>query len=231
VRTPAAILAIETSNPSAWRDNDAWSPGVALGVVEGTGVRLLGVRASDPRDRDDPFLAHAAELLSAHGLHPSDLARVAVSSGPGGFTSVRVAVTAGKVIGLATGAALCLIPSAHVAARRIDHPSFAVALASKGDDAWVTPIRDGRPDQGRLVGARHLEGLSIGLLLADDHLPLPMREECARLGIVIERPTFDPVDLLHLSVHADTVDVHRATPLYPRQAEAVRKWRELHGDR
>lgn len=231
MRTPAAILAIEISNPSAWRENDDRSPGIAVGVMEGTGVRLLGMKASDPRDRDDPFVAHAAELLAEHGLEPRDLARVAVSAGPGGFTAVRVAVTAGKVISLSTGAELCLIPSAHVAARRIDHPSFAVALASKGDDAWLTPIRGGVPEAGRLAEARDLAGMRIGLLLADDHLPASMREECERLGIVVERPMFDPADLLELAVHAEKVDVHRAVPLYPRQAEAVRKWRALHGDR
>lgn len=234
------ILAIETSNPSATADTpDATSPGVALGEPDarcppgGGGVRALGVEPLAPRARHDDDLMPAIDrLLRRIGAAPRDLARVGVSIGPGGFTGLRIAVTTAKVIAFATGAACVGVPTARVVARRAVHAGrpFAVALASKGESAWVTTFDASGAESGpgRLRAAADLPGLGVPLLIADRFLPDAMRAACTRLGIAVVPPVFDPLACLELTAAAAPCDPVLLAPIYPREPEAVRLWRDRH---
>jgi tRNA threonylcarbamoyladenosine biosynthesis protein TsaB len=225
------ILGVEISNPSARDAHAAWAPGVALArLAQGTLTPIAEepLAAADPHD--DDLLPSIARLVARSGLRPRDLAAIAVSVGPGGFTALRISTAAGAMLAEATGAACVGVPSAHVVARRVhaDTP-FAVALASKGDSAWVQPFdaRAAPTAPGRLLHAPDLASLAVPLLVADHYLPEPFRAEAARLRIDIRPPVFSALACIEAALSLDPVDPARLLPLYPREPEAVTKWRAL----
>lgn len=226
-------LAIETSNPSAAGGGSG--PGVAVGYLGVAGVELLGVEMLRTAARHDDDLMPAVERLwSRLGCARGELRRVAVSLGPGGYTGLRVAVVAAKVIAEALGAECVGVPSAWVVARRVsdDLPRpFAVALASKRETTVITRFAErDRPEGGtREVDAAGLESEPIRALVADRHLGRSLREACAARGLRIDEPVFDPAACLEASAGVAGCDPLRLTPVYGREPEAVRKWRELHG--
>lgn len=144
------MLAIEISNPSSGPRGMlpqeegaerpvAAGPGVALGRTRGTcGTDLLGVELLGEAMRHDDDLMPAIDRLCRRcDVKPSDLASIAVSIGPGGYTSLRIAVATAKMLAEATGASTIAVPSASVAAWSITiDPPALVCLASKGDTAW-----------------------------------------------------------------------------------------------
>jgi tRNA threonylcarbamoyladenosine biosynthesis protein TsaB len=217
-------LAIETSNPSS-----GGHAGVAIG-----GRKAIRVEPIAPTGRHDDDLLPAIDRLTARlGVAPGDLKRVAVSVGPGGFTGLRVAVAAAKMICEVTGARAVAVPSALVVARRVPaRGPFAVALASKGETTFLTVFDEtGRPrTDGSLARAAELDGLDVGLLIADRFLPESFREACERLGIRIESPEFDAGGCLEAAAGLPDSDASTLVPLYPREPEAVTKWRHLHGE-
>jgi len=236
---PADVtLAIEISNPSA-ATRGVSATGVALargGALLAAPFSLLAVEplAAD-KGQDDDLLPAIDRVCRAAGVRAKDLALIGVSIGPGGFTALRMAIAAAKMIADVSGARCVGIPSAHVAAQSVISPApFAVALASKGDDAFVTcfePHTAGivaARDQGRLAAAAHIAGLDIRLLVADRFLPPAMRDAAAAAGIAIVEPVFDPAACARLvAASTTTIDPIDLLPLYPREPEAVVKWRAL----
>jgi len=243
VARPRVILAIETSNPSAWEAGQASRPGVALGRVGADGsVEVLGVRGLDAtRPHDDELMPEIAKMVEGAGLRARDVTDVAVSAGPGGYTAVRLAVTTAKLIAESTGARAVAVPSALVAAwkagaglraRGVDR--FAVAISSKGVTTHLSVCEvtsSGVRVVGEpcVVGAAELEKALGGasVLVADRFLPETIRARAAALGVEIIAPEFDPVACLHASVDMEAVDPVMLLPIYAREPEAVTKWREL----
>jgi len=227
---PDVCLAIEVSNPSAEA-----GAGVAVGGFVRGAVEPLGSEPLAPdRTHDDDLLPAIERLFSRLGLAPGNIARVGVSIGPGGFTSLRMACAAAKMICEVNGAQCVGVPSAHVVARRITSSApFAVALASKGDTAFVTRFTapDAPDGPGRLVGADDLAALDAPLLIADRYLPQPVRERAAALNIEIREPVFDAAACLECAAGASPIDPLELLPIYPRPPEAVVKWRALHPPR
>jgi len=252
-------LAIEISNPSSWKAGCAWSPGVALGRVhrrrmpdvpagQPTGqpselggqtelvtpevhIELLGVEPIDASRRHDDEVMPAIERICAEaGVRPAQLERVAVSCGPGGFTGLRIAVTTAKFIAEGSGAACVGVPSSLVVARRVVAPGLvAIALASKGDAAYVTVYEDGRVvREGETMAVAGLEATGASTLVGDGFLPEGMRAWAERAGVRVVAPVFDPVACLEASALVEPVEAARLTPIYAREPEAVTKWRQLH---
>lgn len=232
------IVAIETSNPSANQAGTGSSgAGVALGVLRDVRVAdLLGVEPlHEERAHDDDLVPAIDRLARRVGITPDRITLVAVSVGPGGFTALRIAVAAAKMIAEATGARCIAVPSAHVVARRVEHPGrpFAVALASKNDSAFVTrfdePARPRAP--GSLLTEPDMRSLGVDLLVADRFFPEHIRQACAALGIAVVPPRFDPAACLEAALDLPDIDPVALLPIYPRLPEAVVKWRQLHPPR
>lgn len=233
--TARLTLAIEASNPSAARAGSG--PGVAAGMVREDGVDVLGVEMLRTAGRHDDDLMAAVDRLWSRVERPrEEIERVAVSIGPGGYTGLRIAVVAAKMIAEASGALCVGVPTALVVSRRAapDLPApFGVALASKGRTTVVTVFASLSAPAGgpREIDAQGLVSLGLRALIADAHLPRPIRERCAESGIRIDEPVFDPAACLEASAGVAPVDPSRLAPLYGREPEAVRKWREAHGRR
>lgn len=258
-------LAIETSNPSA-----SSTLGVCVGVLPALGapgtpalqagsleVHILSqasVTTDAPAQRNEDRLMLAIDqAMNAAGLSPRHIKRIAVSIGPGGFTSVRLAVTTAKCIAEVTGAHCIPVPTPLVAAFRFaphatphatphahQPATFAVALASKGPDAYIQ-VFEARGDsptpltRGTVLDADAFEALARALpnpittLLADSFLPQPLRARAAARNIAVAPIHLDPVACLAASRDIPAVDPIALQPLYPREPEAVTKWRALHG--
>lgn len=238
-------------SPQAWLEG----PGVAVGeLVDVTDDNPLGVRvlatarlseapAREPGPvkarNEDRLMVAVDEAMKAAGLAPRHLKRIAVSVGPGGYTSVRLAVTTAKCIAEVTGAQCVGVPTTLVAAvvraARGAKGAFGVALASKGSDAFVQAFDNlgNSLGDGALLDAPGLEALrqrhAIEALLCDQFLPEAMRAHALAAGLSLEALVLDPVGCLAASRGLTGVDPVSLVPLYPREPEAVTKWRTMHG--
>lgn len=194
-------------------------------------------------------------LCEQEQVSPRDLGMVGVSAGPGGYTGLRVALTVAKCIADATGAKLRLIPSALSAAAGLEPAGpTLVCLASKRETVHATMV--GVTDKwladhaAALVGEAGAAGdpgsawpgrwVEIGLIEAgvvaslgatrvvgDSHLPGPFREAAAAVGAEVVSPSFGPEGVLRLMGRFPDADPASAAPIYPREPEAVTRWREL----
>lgn len=224
------ILAIETSNPSAAVSKPG--AGVALGEVRTDGgVRPIAVEwLRESARHDDDLMPAIDRLVRGAGRGPRDIARIAVSVGPGGYTGLRIAVATGNLMGLALGAQTVAVPSATVVARRVvatDQP-FAIALASKDTTTCVTRFdASGHAIEpmNQVMSESGLESLCVARLIADRFLPPLIRDRALALGMVIEPPEFDPVACLEVSI---AIAPGVLTPIYAREPDAATLWRQRH---
>jgi tRNA threonylcarbamoyladenosine biosynthesis protein TsaB len=236
-------LAIETSNPSA-HEPGLPAPGVAIGVVDSGAVRVLDSEPIDTRPgADDDLLPAIARVFARNNITPRELDSIAVSIGPGGYTALRIAAATAKMLAMSTGAACIGVPSALVAYAALADRSrrVAVALSSKDQTAFIT-VFDGAapnpqanqpnsPSPGRLMSAADLAELHADVLLADRFLPEAMRAAAIARGLALAPLVLEPRSCLIASVAISPITPSELLPLYPREPEAVTKWRKLHPPR
>lgn len=237
------VLGIETSNPSSAVDgSDIGRPGVAIGVVEGGVARVVGVERLRPRGpHHDDLMGAIDRVCRVAGVDRRSIVRVAVSIGPGGYTSLRIATATAMMLGEALRAEVVGVPSAWVAARRVQGSGgrgerFVVALASKGESVWVTVFERGAAGSvvevvpGRLGGVAEVEASGTGAttLVADGFVPPGLRARVIELGWGVEPLVMEPAACVEVGACVQAYD-GVVTPLYGREAEAVVKWRERRG--
>ncbi len=222
------ILAIETSNPGP-----RGRGGVALARrTPGGTFEVLAERSAGGPTED--LMAAIARACEGAGVSPTELERVVVSLGPGGYTSLRIAVTAAKMIARATGASCVGVPTAEVVAASTPRGAGAcvVALASKGETAYVAIVDasgrvTGEPGE---MGASGIAALGVDVLIADGHLPPSMREAARARGMRVVEPRFDAAACARLGADRPATEPTELIPIYPREAEAIRLWRARGGD-
>lgn len=228
-------LGIETSNPAAAESGDGnpSAPAVAAARVTAEGeLDTIETEPIAPTGRHDDDLVPAIDRLTRRlDLRATDLHRVCVSIGPGGFTGLRVAVATAKMLHEVTGAEVVPVPSANVAAHALtgdDRPAV-VCLASKRGTAHVTVY--GNASAPRVAGvlneAEFVElcaARSIRTIVSDHHLP----EGWARATQHLNRyaPAFCAAACLRLGMAFAAADAVRLVPAYPREPEAVTRWKE-----
>jgi tRNA threonylcarbamoyladenosine biosynthesis protein TsaB len=233
-------LAIEISNPSSGPRGEVRA-GPESTVLAGPGVALARDGGEPDTEllnqtgrHDDDLMPAIDRLFRRAGARPADLSRIALSIGPGGYTSLRIAVATAKLLAEATGAQVLPIPSAHVAAFFIpDAAPMLVCLASKGTTAHATllpagPHRFAHAQVLGLIDAAALAPSGCRTIVGDRFLPEPFRDAAQRAKIPILEPVFAAASLLHLARAASPADPLALAPLYAREAEAVTQWRLRH---
>ncbi len=196
----------------------------------------------EPGIRRDDVLQPAIEsLFDQAGLAPPDLEGCGCSLGPGGFTGLRITIAIARAMAIALRIPLYGIPSAVVAALSTPTPPgrVIVALASKGESAWLTRIehpREGRwAGPGELVTADDLGPWLEGVvsIIADEHFPGSFKEAAEAASIEIMEPRYNATCCLQMTSDRHKHGLHddpmAMLPLYPRPPEAVSLWEAREG--
>ncbi len=114
------------------------------------------------------------KLLKGFGLKPSDLDAVAVSQGPGFFTSLRVGVSAAKALAHALGLKLVAVPTLWIYASSWEgEGTLIVAQPASSRDFFLSVFRraEGGDEWSELTKAKMVYGPSCVRSLPED-LPL-----------------------------------------------------------
>ncbi len=196
------------------------------------------------RDRDDVLPGIESALADA-GIRASSLAAVAVDVGPGGFTGLRISIAAGQAIAEVASAMVIAVPAALVAAGSTPSISAStgvviVCAAAKSGTVWCSRLKRATIDEPwRILGTPGIVDRLTGdfdpsAVLADEHVDPALLEESRRSGISIVPPVFNASVLADIAIQRGPDvrvldDPARLLPLYPREPEAVRKWRERPG--
>lgn len=112
------ILAIDTATPQV---------GVAVGSKEGV---IAQVRLARGRRHAEQLAPAIAYTLGEAGVSADHLAAIAIGTGPGLFTGLRVGVTTGKVMAQALSVPVVPIPSLDLLAYPVRFTDRAVAAVS-----------------------------------------------------------------------------------------------------
>jgi len=221
------LLAIELSQRSG-----------GAAVIDASGdLHTVGFEGGR-RDRDD-VLPGIHAVLARAGVAASTLRCVAVDVGPGGFTGLRISIAAAQAIAEVANATVVGVPGAVVAATATPAlgetlGEIVVLSAAKAGTAWRTRLGRDDTDRGwRIIGDPGIidrpDDRACVAVLADEHVP----SELVRSTVSdppVHSPSFDAAAVARIAlgggpdllVHADPA---RLMPIYPREPEAVRRWR------
>jgi len=223
---------------------DASQRRTAIALARGPVVFERLVEHAEARDRE-PFWDELQDLFREAVVEPWQVEAVAVALGPGGFTGLRVSIAFAKAFALARDVPAIGLGSAAVFAAsdasRGGKGPWLVALASKAETAWGARVTrdDGAvfvEDVGEVVDAASLMpkvsavAAAGGAILSDEHLDPALLEVVRRSDARLRPIATDPCGLALLVQLAfarkATIDPMALAPIYPREPEAVTKWRQ-----
>ncbi|HWV21560.1 MAG TPA: tRNA (adenosine(37)-N6)-threonylcarbamoyltransferase complex dimerization subunit type 1 TsaB [Devosia sp.] len=177
---------------------DTAAPRLQLAVLRADGATDVSV--------DDIATGHAeilferlAALLARNGLTHADVNRIAVTTGPGSFTGLRIGLSAARGLGLARKLPVLGLPSLF---------SLSLGVAS----GPVTVLLDARR------GEAYFQGFSAPGIAETAPMLLPIEEARSRLvpgATLIESPFVDLAAMVRFAGKADPL-------LYPPHAAYIR---------
>lgn len=232
------MLAIELSQRSG---------GVAVVTGEGD---LVARSVTGGRREKDELVPAIRDALDAANVSVPELATVAVDVGPGGFTGLRISIAAAQALGEIPGATVVGVPGAEVAVASTpacNHPTLSgtilVVSATRNGTAWATRFHRGSPTDHwvTMEEAGLIESLpkeSFTAILADGHLDPGWRTSLEADGIPTIEPVHSAEGLARLLLHSMEAppstwhvsgDAATLRPIYPREPEAVRLWKDRTG--
>lgn len=250
-------LALEAGNPSVPLPaiSGACVGTLVPGSLEHCEVLATAELVRVERQRDD-LLPCIDRALRAAGVGPERIEAVAVSVGPGGFTSIRQAIAAGAMLACAATArrgqpvACIAVPSVlsawcgwrAAAAKPAARGVCGVALASKSDSIYAAVFAGRQPQDAlraaggaRIVRAAEadewVQGIADGELVADGHLPDGFVRAAERFEVRVVAPAQSPSSCLIAAALCPTCGPDELTAIYGREPEAVTLWRQRHGPR
>lgn len=232
--TTRYALAIECSNPSA-RGSDRGEVGLAK-LNDTGGLEFVGsVGLSQDARGSDGLVSAIDELCKKHDVDSSQIARIVVSVGPGGYTALRISVTVAKVLARVIGCAVVPVESAAVAGMAClgDSSGVVIALASKNGKAHCTRLINGELEVLGVIDRHGIVSSGAGVLVGDEHLPREMVEAAEAAGIEVRRIDLSARACLEASVGYSgrfrEIDAAELGVEYAREPDAVTQWRALHG--
>ncbi|GEM_PF-49777 len=128
-QTPSRILALDTST------------GMLSAVVLIDGQVAAERHSEAERNHSIRLVPAIGELLDEAGLAPTDLEGIAVGTGPGSYTGVRIAVTVAKTMAWTLGIPLVRVST--LAALALSGKQ-ALKNGQQSASVWVAPILDAR---------------------------------------------------------------------------------------
>ncbi len=221
-------LAIEASGSNA-----------SVAVGWGEALEHLEPVSHAARHDDDlmPAIARAFDRINAS---PKDLGGVVVSIGPGGFTGLRIAVSTAKTLALALKCHLFAVPEADAVVQVVGAGApLAVCLSGKHGHFWTAFHERGCLSNGQLISTQDIiersSRLGIGQIAVsqpqDRLTDLAAAAASAGINLIDVRPDASNVFQAgcRLLAAGQTTSPECLLPLYPREPEAIRLWRQRKG--
>jgi tRNA threonylcarbamoyl adenosine modification protein YeaZ len=203
---------------------DTSSPAVSAGVALGDTV-LAEVSVVDARRHGELLAPLIERVLAEVGLSPSDLEAVAVGTGPGPFTGLRVGLATAQVLAASLGIpvlGVCSLDVLAAGARAAGHVGpFAVASdARRREVYWAAYDAAGDRISGPRVdapqtAADRIAALGITAVVGHGAALYP-----DALGPALE-PAYPSAGLLAALVASGAVSGGEPRPLYLRRPDAV----------
>lgn len=168
------------------------------------------------RGQAERLLPMLEEVLAEGGATWRDLAGIAVCTGPGNFTGLRISVAAARGLALGLGIPAIGVTRFEALAHGTEGPVL-VAIAAPLDRLYVQAMRDGAPDsEPCLVATDEMSAPGHTLVIGDDADRL-----AARLGLWAASGSVpDPAVVARIA--AGRLDSNeRPAPLYLREADAA----------
>ena len=219
-----AWLILETSGRSR--------AGLAVG-----GVVVASADLGTGRQHNRQLIPAISDLLTGRGLTPKSLAGIAVGTGPGSYTGLRVGLTAAKSLAYALGCSLVAVPSFTAIAADVPGTVDVIGDALQGTiyvqrftdgvavselrieafDEWVRGLAPLSPG-GRGVGGEGVRVSGPGVVTFADRLP----------ASVLRSPIIEPsVEAVYRVAQTlpplSRDDLMRLEPLYLRGSSAEEK--------
>lgn len=187
------------------------------------------------RNEDDIFPA-LEELKNKLQLFGSNIELVVVNTGPGGFTGLRTSVSIAKMISLANQATIVPVESAIVCAEHSNAGTgpFLVISSVKDDYFWLSRVQQVAGTwecESANSTATELSTMIDGIqaVFADEFIPAEAHRFIEQREVPILPISLDASALLRVGVslyHAgSSIDPAQLLPTYPREPEAVVKWK------
>ena len=131
----SALLAFDTATPET------------VVALEGRELRHTPAAGERPGHVSE-LLPLAERLLAEAGLGFADVDRIAVGTGPGTFTGLRIGVATARALAQATGAGLVGIATLDVLARRAGTGRVLAVLDARRGEAFVATYEGGERTSG-----------------------------------------------------------------------------------
>jgi len=225
------LLALDTSTQRA---------SIAVVHLGSGGSRTLATASYDGRDHSSRLLTSIDECLSESKLALAEIRAIAVGTGPGSFTGLRIGMATAKGLAMAIDAPLWIASSLAAIASDAEPPTEAegvavivdghrnelfVSVFSADSTRALTNESVARPDALAPLIAR--SGLAPEkLALAGDGARL-YPDELGQLGFLVELPVTHPsgFGVATVAARGRRRDLRRnAIPAYIRPAEAERRF-------
>lgn len=190
---------------------------LAPSAADGRAPLVRRFDAQSSGGEGERFWLELTGLFDEAGLGADALSGVAVATGPGGFTGLRVSIACAKAIAFARGIPAVGVPSAAVFAAsdaaRGGRGPWLVALASKAGSAWATMVAGGVEE----IAAAAPGGCN-GAVVAEDAFARLVADTAAEGGAVLADSHLDPalaacVERTGLPMRGLSVDRHAACAL------------------
>jgi tRNA threonylcarbamoyl adenosine modification protein YeaZ len=201
--------------------------------------KVLELNIDNNCREEDSVMPSIQKMASELDITPNSLELIVISIGPGGFTGLRSAVAIAKMISLVSGASIVPIetPLSVVHNANIGTGPYFVVSGVKQDTFWLSKVHNKNNTwfcESAPSSSLELEQSihTVKALFGDTYVPESVTALCVSKGIQKRESTVSAQSLLSLGVQMfeedknNTVNPMELLPLYPREPEAVRLWKE-----
>lgn len=173
--TTMILLAIDTAGPR-----------LQLALLRDDAVDTLVEEM--PKGQAERIFPAIAELLARNATTYAGLTRIAVTTGPGSFTGLRIGLSAARGLGLALGIPVIGIPTLLAISLAGPETAFTICLDARRGEAYVQSFgAAGAPeDEARLTP---LAEVLTPTVLTDPQVPI---EDFARFAATADPAAFPP---------------------------------------
>ncbi|MBC8203386.1 MAG: tRNA (adenosine(37)-N6)-threonylcarbamoyltransferase complex dimerization subunit type 1 TsaB [Planctomycetes bacterium] len=211
----------------------------SVAAIRGGGDIVETSAIQGDRDRDTVMPAIERAVLKVGGT-PDEVNTIFVSIGPGSFTGLRVATATAKMISFVTGAIVVSVETAlGVVFADSDHVSRSIVVSAiKKNTCWLSIVTNDPTwcCEGRLVNISdvptYMEQNTV--LYSDSFLPDEITKACEEFQVSRREMQSSARSILEAGKVCgieNNIDPIELLPLYPREPEAVRKWKEVRSRR